>query len=123
LPEASTLVRDFLERMQARDLAGAREHLAAGFEMVFPGGARMTQLEDLVEWARGRYRSVTKAYERFDECWGDGVTIVYCCGTLQGTWPDGTAFSGVRFVDRFELVQGKIRRQEVWNDLAEARPA
>jgi hypothetical protein len=90
---------------------------------VFPGGARMTQLDQLVEWARGRYRSVAKDYERFDECWGDGVTVVYCSGTLHGTWLDGTAFQGIRFVDRFELAEGRIRRQEVWNDLAETRSA
>lgn len=123
LPEASALVRRFLESMQARDLAGAREHLAPGFEMVFPGGAKLMQLERLVEWARGRYRSVAKDYERFDECWGDGVTVVYCSGTLRGTWLDGEAFAGIRFVDRFEVADGRIRRQEVWNDLAEtSRP-
>jgi hypothetical protein len=123
LPEAADVVRSFLESMQARDLPAAREHLAPGFEMVFPGGARMTQLEQLVEWARGRYRSVAKDYERFDECWGDGATVVYCSGTLHGTWLDGTAFQGIRFVDRFELAEGRIRRQEVWNDLAETRSA
>jgi hypothetical protein len=120
LPEASALVRDFLERMQVRDLAGARERLASDFEMIFPGGARMTQLDQLLEWARGRYQSVAKEYQRFDECWGDGVTVVYCRGTLQGTWLDGTAFRGIRFVDRFEVAQGGIRLQEVWNDLPEA---
>jgi hypothetical protein len=120
LPEASGVVREFLERMQARDLAGARERLAPGFEMVVPGGAHMTRLEQLVEWAGARYRSIAKDYERFDECWGDGVTVVYCSGTLRGTWLDGSDFRGIRFIDRFELAQGLIRRQDVWNDLAEA---
>src|SRR5688572_25194780 len=36
LAEAAGVVRNFLERMQARDLAAAREFLAPGFEMVFP---------------------------------------------------------------------------------------
>lgn len=121
LPEASAVVRGFLERMQARDLAAARESLAQGFEMVFPGGARMTGLEQLVEWARGRYERVAKDYECFDECWGDDVTVVYCSGTLHGVWLDGTAFECIRFIDRFEVAQGLIRRQDVWNDLAEAR--
>src|SRR6478736_8381158 len=121
LPDAPTVVRAFLERMQARELEAAREYLAPGFEMVFPGGARMTQLEQLLEWASGRYRSIAKTYERFDECWQDGVTVVFCSGTLHGAWPDGKSFEGIRFVDRFELAEGKIRRQEVWNDLAEAK--
>jgi hypothetical protein len=34
-------------------------------------------------------------------------------------WLDGTAFSGIRFIDRFEVAGGLIRRQDVWNDLAE----
>jgi hypothetical protein len=123
LPEAADVVRAFLQSMQKRELAAARGHLAIGFEMVFPGGARMTRLEELLEWASGRYRSIAKNYERFDESWQDGVTVVFCSGTLQGAWPDGTTFEGIRFVDRFELVDGKIRRQEVWNDLAEARRA
>jgi phenylpyruvate tautomerase PptA (4-oxalocrotonate tautomerase family) len=121
-PDASALVRRFLESMQARDLAAAREHLAPGFVMNFPGGPAMTELEELVAWGRRRYRQVAKSYERFDESWGDGVTTVYCCGTLHGTWLDGSTFEGVRFLDRFEVEAGRIRRQDVWNDLAEVRP-
>ena len=45
--------------------------------------------------------------------------IVYCFGTLNGEWPDGQAFSGIRFIDRFEITQGRITRQQVWNDIAE----
>ncbi len=122
LPDASALVRQFLETMQARDLAKAREFLAPGFVMTFPGAAPMSELEQLLEWARGRYQSVSKRYERFEECWGDGVTTVFCSGTLQGTWLDGSPFEGVRFIDRFEVQSGQLRRQDVWNDLAEVRP-
>ncbi len=121
LPDASALVRAFLEAMQARDLAAAREFLAPGFSMQFPGTAPMHALEQLVEWARGRYQQVAKTYERFEESWGDGVTTVYCSGTLHGIWPDGRPFEGVRFIDRFEVEAGRIRRQDVWNDLAEVR--
>lgn len=32
----------------------------------------------------------------------------------------GVAFEGVRYVDRITLRDGKIIRQEVWNDLAES---
>ena len=45
-----------------------------------------------------------------------------CHGTLHGEWPDGTAFEGVRFVDRFTIANGKITSQMVWNDLEAARP-
>lgn len=120
-PDAAALVRSFLEAMQVRDLATARELLTPGFEMTFPGTAPMTQLEQLLPWARERYTTIAKDYQRFDESWADGVTVVYCSGTLHGTWLDGGAFSGIRFVDRFEVEAGRIRRQEVWNDLAETR--
>lgn len=119
--DASALVREFLQRMQDRDLDGARALLAPDFVMNFPGAAPMTHLEQLIEWARGRYRQVAKRFERFDECWADGRTVVHCSGTLHGTWLDGTSFEGVRFLDRIEVADGLIRRQDVWNDLGEVR--
>lgn len=118
VPEASRQVRAFLDCMEQRDLPAAARFLASDFEMHFPDAPVMRRLEELVERARGRYRSVAKTYTSFDESWSDDSTVVYCFGTLHGEWPDGTAFSGIRFIDRFELVQGLIRRQDVWNDLA-----
>lgn len=113
------LVRAYLDAMEARDLDTARRFLAADFSMVFPGGRTMTTLEELVAFARPRYRFVTKTYGGEDvAAMGE---IVYCRGTLAGEWPDGTAFAGVRFIDRFEISGGLIRRQDVWNDLAEVR--
>jgi ketosteroid isomerase-like protein len=123
---ASAMVRQFLALMQARDLAAASALLAPGFEMHFPGQPAMHALDELVNWTKGRYSSIAKDYERFDESWADGFTVVYCSGTLRGVWLDGSSFEGVRFIDRFEIADGKIRRQDVWNDLAETlahRPA
>jgi ketosteroid isomerase-like protein/phenylpyruvate tautomerase PptA (4-oxalocrotonate tautomerase family) len=116
---ASELVRHFLALMQARELPAASALLAPDFVMHFPGHTAMHTLGELVNWAKGRYNSVAKDYERFDESWGDGVTVVYCSGTLRGVWLDGSSFEGVRFIDRFEIADGKIRRQDVWNDLAD----
>lgn len=121
-PDASALVRRFLEAMQARDLPAAQQLLAPGFVMQFPGAAPMHRLEELVAWGQGRYQRVGKHFERFDESWGDDATVVHCSGTLHGVWPDGSAFDGIRFIDRFEIVDGLIARQDVWNDLAEMRP-
>lgn len=119
LPDSAQVVHDFLAAMEARDLNRARAHLAPGFIMTFPGGMQMTTLEDLVAWSKPRYRFVKKTYERFDAL----GPLVYCFGTLHGEWPDGTAFSGIRFIDRFELVQGRLHRQDVWNDMGEMRAA
>jgi limonene-1,2-epoxide hydrolase len=115
------IVHDFLSAMEARDLDAARAFTGEGFVMTFPGGERMTTLEELVAFARPRYRFVNKTYERFDTVPGDEVSIVYCFGTLSGEWPDGKTFAGIRFIDRFEIADGRITRQDVWNDVAEVR--
>ena len=83
----------------------------------------MHRLEQLVQWASARYRSAAKTYELQDECRTPGGAIVYCSGTLHGVWLDGSSFAGIRFIDRFEVVHGLIRRQDVWNDMGEARAA
>lgn len=116
-PVASEVVKAFLEALQLRDLDAAQAHLAAGFSMCFPGGVTLHTLADLTEWARPRYRSIAKTFERFEEAWREQDCVVFCSGTLHGIWNDGQAFSGIRFVDRFEVVDGKITRQEVWNDM------
>ncbi|TVR08825.1 MAG: DUF4440 domain-containing protein [Salinarimonadaceae bacterium] len=121
LPDPAKIVRAFLDAMQERDLDRACAFLAPDFAMTFPGDARMTRLEDLVAFSASRYRSVRKTYERFDVAPGGERAIVYCFGTLSGEWPDGTPFSDVRFIDRFEIEKGAIVRQQVWNDIADTK--
>ena len=115
MSKAEEVVREYLAAMERRDLAAAKAMLAPGFFMVFPGGARFDSLEQLVASAKGRYRSAKKTYERFDD-FGDGV---YCFGTLYGELLDGTPYSGIRFIDRFTVRDGKLVDQKVWNDMAE----
>ncbi len=120
--DAGALVRGFLAAMEARDLDRAQSMLGAGFVMRFPGTEPMHSLEELIAWAKPRYRFVKKTYAGFDVMQGPGAeTLVYCRGTLSGEWPDGTAFDGIRFIDRFEVEDGRIVRQDVWNDIAETR--
>lgn len=122
LSDPEACVRDFLNCMERREIDDARAMLGDGFTMQFPGSPEMTQLEELLAWAKPRYQSVTKTYERFDAMQSAGpAAIVYCFGTLSGKWNDGTAFFGIRFIDRFELEGGKITRQDVWNDMAEVK--
>ncbi len=122
LPDPAETVRNFLSAMEARDLDAAAAMLGAGFTMTFPATAPMTSLDELIAWAAPRYRFVTKTYEGFDAMQSpDEAAIVYCRGTLSGEWPDGTAFEGIRFVDRFEVIQGLLTRQDVWNDIAETK--
>jgi len=121
LPEASQLVAQFLDCMAARNFQAAQAFLAPSFEMVFPGGETMHQLTELLSWAAPRYQKVGKTKMHFDESWQSDKTVVYCRGMLNGVWLDGTEFKDIRFIDRFEVVKGKLQRQDVWNDLAEMR--
>ena len=118
---AAGLVKAYLAAMEARDLALAQSMLAAGFTMQFPGPVTFTSLAQLIEWAKPRYRFVKKSYDRFDEALAADGAVVYCYGTLAGEWPDGAAFSGIRFIDRFTVADGKLADQTVWNDLAEVK--
>lgn len=122
LPDPCEIVRSYLAHMEARDLDAARALLGDGFTMRFPGADDMTTLEDLIAWSKPRYRFVKKTLEAVDLAPTSGPATVYVTGTLYGEWPDGTAFDGIRFIDRFELTNGLITRQDVWNDIAEERP-
>lgn len=119
LPDPVAVVRAYLAALEARDLTAAQACLAERAEMIFPSGQTFSRLSDLTAWAATRYTRIAKTYQGFETCAVDGATIVYCRGTLAGTWPDGTPFTAIRFIDRFELTEGLITRQDVWNDLAE----
>ena len=120
-PDAAELVQTFLSHMQARALDAAAALLAPNFVMNFPGSKTMHQLDELVQWAKSRYQKTEKTYTFFDQCWGDVSTVVYCSGTLRGIWLDGSPFEGIRFIDRFVVVDGLIAQQDVWNDIAEVQ--
>ncbi|WP_249325831.1 nuclear transport factor 2 family protein [Vreelandella boliviensis] len=117
-------VRAFLSAMEARDLACAERYLAVNVVMQFPGAAPMQRLSEVVEWAKTRYRRVSKTFFAVDLCshpkQGTSTThsVVVCHGELAVEWLDGSTSTGVRFIDRFELTDGLITRQDVWNDLA-----
>lgn len=114
-------VTSFLLTMQQRDLAAAEGYLHPDFSMHFPGTDALHSLSALVDWSRTRYRFVEKTLADCELINRTDTTVVFVRGTLSGEWPDGTPFSGIRFIDRFELRDGLLWRQDVWNDLAEAQ--
>ncbi|MFK7996176.1 MAG: 3-hydroxybutyryl-CoA dehydrogenase [Granulosicoccus sp.] len=120
LPDAQAIVQAYLNAMENRDLEKAQVFLHQEFSMTFPGGNTFTTLLQLVEWAKGRYQSIGKTYERFDQSQNGNETVVYCYGMLSGVTLEGIPFSDIRFVDRFVIVNGLIYSQLVWNDLAES---
>lgn len=121
LQNPSKLVLAYLKAVEERDLETAQGLLAEGFKMVFPGTGEMASLAELIEWAKPRYQFVTKSYEDVEAFQGRDSAVVYTRGTLAGKWPDGSDFSGIRFIDRFEVADNKIIRQDVWNDIAETK--
>jgi hypothetical protein len=122
-PVASEVVQSFLLAMQNRDLASAQAFLHPDFRMCFPGGVRMHSLQEMTTWAQQRYKRIAKQYDQFEESWQGDATVVFCHGTLQGTWLHGSTFEGIRFIDRMVVQDGLISQQDVWNDLAEHRKA
>lgn len=120
VPDAQSVVVQYLRAMEARDLDAARALLGEGFTMVFPGTGQMHEIEEMLEWARERYQTLTKTFERIDAVPAAEGVVVYSHGTLAGTWTDGREFSGIRFIDRMTVKDGKILDQRVWNDMAEA---
>lgn len=120
LPDPCVIVEQFLKHLGNRELDAARQYAGSDFVMFFPATGAMRSFEELIEWSRTRYQHIEKTISGLEAMHsGSDETVVYCRGTLSGTWTDGAAFKGVRFIDRFELVGGKITKQEVWNDLGE----
>jgi hypothetical protein len=121
--EAIRFASSYLSAMEARDLKTAAKHLADRVILTFPGGTVFRSITEIVNNSGSRYARVGKTIESWDafedrDCW-----IVYCRGSLHGEWRDGQAFSGIRFIDRFEIGEAGIRRQDVWNDSGEYRLA
>ena len=119
---ATDVARHFIQCLEARDLEGADALRASGCVFEFPGPNRFASVRDQVAWSRDRYRSVRKTIHRCDQASVADGAIVTMIGTLAGAWPDGTAFAGIRFIDRFHIQGGRIQSLMVWNDLALHRP-
>ena len=111
------IVSTYLRAMDDRDLKTAICFLSKNFEMVCPGNIKFKSLVEFVEWAQNRYRTITKTISSINVSFYGLDATVFCHGTLAGTWQDGSTFSDVRFIDRFELSGGLITLQEIWNDL------
>jgi hypothetical protein len=122
--EAAALARRYLDAMERRALDEAARCVAADAVLTFPGGHRRAGVADIVSGSGARYQFVGKHFEAVEAYDAPaGGFVVYCRGTLHGRWIDGAPFEGIRFVDRFEIDDNGIRRQDVWNDAAEHRLA
>ncbi|MRI56494.1 nuclear transport factor 2 family protein [Methylobacterium sp. DB1607] len=112
-------VTAYLEASMVPDPETAARYMKPDIAIVFTGGRLFRHPREVTAFNAGRYAWVKKRMERLDVVPGEGSTTVYSLGTLYGAWPDGTAFEGNRYVDRFTVQDGLIVSMEVWNDSAE----
>ena len=118
---AGRIVEEFLDASMIPDPVRARTYMAPDVKITFTGGRKFNDPAGTAAFNAARYRVVKKKFERTDVVAGgtDEESIVYNTGTLYGQWPNGDAFEGNRYVDRFVVRHGKIVRMDVWNDSAE----
>ena len=113
------IVRLYLEASMKPDPVAAARYVADPVTITFTGGRVYDSTTGPTAFNAGRYKWVKKKMERFDVVPGKDETVVYNLGTLYGEWPDGEAFEGNRYIDRFVVRDGKIVTMDVWNDSAE----
>lgn len=124
LPPPSTpaeVVDEFLRLVMIPDPQSASRFTAPDIRIRFTGNREMHAPGDTSAFNAKRYAWVKKKIERTEVVAGGTPeeTVVYSLGTLYGAWPDGTAFEGNRYVDRYVVRHGLISRMDVWNDSAE----
>jgi len=117
--EAVTIVSNFLEASMAPDPERAATFMADDVHITFTGGRVMEDAAAITAFNGQRYNWVKKQLGQFDWTEHPDHTVVYSNGTLYGEWPDGRSFAGNRYLDRFEVRNGKITHMDVWNDSAE----
>ena len=123
--EAGQLVNEFLRLIMIPDPAAASRFTDPALKIIFTGKRTMREPADCTQFNASRYKWVKKRIERTDvvipsaDESAHGETVVYSIGTLYGEWPDGQAFEGNRYVDRYVVKNGLITQMDVWNDSAE----
>ncbi|MEM7529938.1 MAG: nuclear transport factor 2 family protein [Pseudomonadota bacterium] len=113
------MILDFLEKQMSGRYAEVAHRVAPDCEITFSGGRRFASAAEITAFNAKRYAWVKKRMERTDVAEGADCVVVYSIGFLHGAWPDGIAFDGNRYIDRFEVRGGRITRWEVWNDSGE----
>jgi hypothetical protein len=120
-PTPAQVVDEYLRLLMIPDPAAARRFVAPGLQIRFTGGRTMTDPAQCAAFNAARYRWVKKKVDSTETVVGGTAefSVVYSLGSLYGEWPDGSAFEGNRYVDRYVVCHGLITRMDVWNDSAE----
>jgi hypothetical protein len=119
--DPAAMVDEFLRLVMIPDPQSASRFTAPDIRIRFTGNRPMQAPGDTSAFNAKRYAWVKKKIERTETVTGGtpDETVVYSLGTLYGAWPDGTAFEGNRYVDRYVVRHGLIVQMDVWNDSAE----
>ncbi len=123
--KAADIVNEFLRLIMIPDPVAASQYTAADMQILFTGKRAMREPAECTKFNASRYKWVKKRIERTETVLFNpdadkaGDTVVYSLGTLYGEWPDGTAFEGNRYVDRYVVRDSLITHMDVWNDSAE----
>ena len=120
--QAIAVARAFLNAVASRDLEGAAALTHSDFHMVVSGGHEFDSLRSFVSYSGTRQKAVAKHTDRFEALPDGDNVVVYCFGTMSGTWLDDSPYQGVRYIDRFVIRDGRISDMKVWSDMAEFRP-
>jgi hypothetical protein len=119
--DPAALVDEYLRVLMIPDPVAARRFVSPELKIRFTGGREMIDPAQCAAFNATRYGWVKKRFEGTEVVAGATVeqAIVYNRGTLYGVWPDGEAFEGNRYVDRYVIRHGLIVQMDVWNDSAE----
>lgn len=117
MAEPRAVVEAFFDRMASEDRRESVGELFADDAVITLPGARFDGPDaprEMLAFLAPRYQRVDKAFDR----WVEADDVVISQGTLFGVNNDDVSFDGVRFVDIYRVVDGRIRRLDVYNDLA-----
>lgn len=116
---ARQLILEFIDAVHRGDAQAARCTLAPTYELIFPGPTSFTDVGLIFEWFAKRYSFARYRYGHMEVIESPERMVVYAAGSVEGTLLSGAHFDGVRYIDRFDIVAGKIARKEVWTDMAD----
>lgn len=111
------VVEEFFERMADPDRRYSVGELFTEDAVITLPGERFVGDQaalEMLEWLDPRYEWVDKEFDQ----WIETGPYVVSQGTLFGVNNDGEAFEGVRYVDVYEIEDGRISHVDIYNDLA-----
>ena len=118
----TTVVKNFLDAMSRRDFATMEKLMAPEFKMTVSGGHVFKHPREFAAQSGKRQKSARKTTDRYDEIPIPNGGVVFAMGSMAREWLNGETYAGVRYIDRFEIKDGKIVDMNVWSDMSEFRP-